>query len=58
MNNFREVTFQAQCNDSHITQYFGSFLRGTELWISMEYVGGGSCLDYLKISPFTEIEAR
>ena len=28
-----------------MTQYKGCFLRGHKLWIVMEYLGGGSCLD-------------
>lgn len=33
------------CASPFVTQYRGSFLRGTKLWIVMEYLGGGSCLD-------------
>lgn len=33
------------CASSHVTQYKASFLRGSKLWIVMEYLGGGSCLD-------------
>jgi serine/threonine-protein kinase 24/25/MST4 len=28
-----------------VTQYKTSFLRGSNLWIVMEYLGGGSCQD-------------
>ena len=38
----QEVVFQSQCDDPHITRYFGSYVKGNELWISMEYLGGGS----------------
>uniref|UniRef100_A0A1I8GPP0 non-specific serine/threonine protein kinase n=1 Tax=Macrostomum lignano TaxID=282301 RepID=A0A1I8GPP0_9PLAT len=31
-----------------LSQYFGSYLRGTKLWIIMEYLGGGSALDLIK----------
>lgn len=31
-----------------MTNYLDSFVRGTKLWIVMEYLGGGSCLDLLK----------
>jgi len=54
----REVMFQAQCNSPHVTQYFGSYLRGTELWISMEYVGGGSCQDLIKVVTLNEEQIR
>jgi serine/threonine protein kinase len=33
------------CASSYVTQYKASFLRGHKLWIVMEYLGGGSCLD-------------
>ncbi len=33
----------------------GSFgLKGTKLWIIMEYLGGGSALDLMKPGPFEE----
>ena len=37
-----------------MTKYEGSWLRGTELWIVMEYLAGGSCGDLLKPGPFKE----
>jgi len=40
-----EVAFQSKCKDKHITQYYASFIKGNELWISMEYLGGGSVAD-------------
>lgn len=33
------------CASPFVTQYKASFLRGHKLWIVMEYLGGGSCLD-------------
>jgi len=33
---------------SQLTNYYGSTLHGTKLWIIMEYVDGGSILDRLK----------
>lgn len=41
----QEVNFQSQCDDEHITRYFGSYIKGNELWIAMEYLGGGSVAD-------------
>lgn len=37
------------CASPFVTQYKASFLRGHKLWIVMEYLGGGSCLDLVSI---------
>ena len=44
----REISILAECNDPRITRYYGSFVNGYKLWIIMEYLGGGSCLDLVK----------
>ena len=44
----QEISLLATCSSSHVTAYRNSFVRGTKLWIVMEYLGGGSCLDLLK----------
>ncbi|KAM0246616.1 hypothetical protein ACHAQJ_010140 [Trichoderma viride] len=49
-----EIAVLSTCASSYVTQYKGSFLRGHKLWIIMEYLGGGSCLDLLKPGNFTE----
>ncbi|CAM1508300.1 Fc.00g051480.m01.CDS01 [Cosmosporella sp. VM-42] len=49
-----EIAVLSTCASSYVTQYKGSFLRGTKLWIVMEYLGGGSCLDLLKPANFSE----
>jgi serine/threonine protein kinase len=36
------------CPPEHITRYYGSFVRGWRLWIVMEYLAGGSCLDLVR----------
>ncbi|KAK6856116.1 hypothetical protein PG995_008267 [Apiospora arundinis] len=46
-----EISVLSTCASSHVTQYKASFLRGSKLWIVMEYLGGGSCLDLLKPEP-------
>ena len=38
----------ATCASQYVTQYKASFLRGHKLWIVMEYLGGGSCLDLVR----------
>lgn len=50
----QEIAVLATCASPYVTQYRGSFLRGTKLWIIMEYLGGGSCLDLLKPGVFNE----
>lgn len=41
----QEISVLATCASAYVTQYKASFLRGHKLWIVMEYLGGGSCLD-------------
>ncbi|EER27587.1 Protein kinase domain containing protein [Coccidioides posadasii C735 delta SOWgp] len=50
----QEISVLATCASPYVTQYKTSFLRGHKLWIVMEYLGGGSCLDLLKPGPFNE----
>jgi serine/threonine-protein kinase 24/25/MST4 len=40
-----EIAHLSGCNSDYITRYYGSFIRGYRLWIVMEYLAGGSCLD-------------
>lgn len=53
-----EISVLSTCASSHVTQYKASFLRGSKLWIVMEYLGGGSCLDLLKPEPSVFDEAH
>ena len=41
----QEISLLSACASPYVTQYITSFVRGTKLWIVMEYLGGGSCLD-------------
>ncbi|KAI9794498.1 MAG: hypothetical protein M1833_000358 [Piccolia ochrophora] len=50
----QEISLLSTCSSPYVTQYRTSFLRGYKLWIVMEYLGGGSCLDLLKPAPFNE----
>ncbi|MCJ1460881.1 hypothetical protein MMC28_011263 [Mycoblastus sanguinarius] len=50
----QEISVLSTCDSPFVTQYKTSFLRGYKLWIVMEYLGGGSCLDLLKPGPFNE----
>ncbi|WWC67143.1 uncharacterized protein I206_101050 [Kwoniella pini CBS 10737] len=49
-----EIAHLSSCFSDHVTKYYGSFVRGAKLWIVMEYLAGGSCLDLLKPGTFTE----
>eukprot|EP00794_Sanderia_malayensis_P010978 gene10978-12141_t len=51
----QEITVLAQCDSDYVTKYHGSYLKGTKLWIIMEYLGGGSALDLMKAGPFDEV---
>ncbi|OWP05284.1 hypothetical protein B2J93_8026 [Marssonina coronariae] len=50
----QEISVLSTCASPFVTQYKTSFLRGHKLWIVMEYLGGGSCLDLLKPGCFNE----
>ncbi|KAJ2902999.1 mst3-like protein [Zalerion maritima] len=50
----QEIAVLSSCASSFVTQYKASFLRGHKLWIVMEYLGGGSCLDLLRPGVFSE----
>lgn len=50
----QEIASLAQCDSEYVTKYYGSFVVAYKLWIVMEYLAGGSCLDLLKAGTFTE----
>lgn len=50
----QEIAVLSTCASPFVAGYRTSFLRGHKLWIVMEYLGGGSCLDLLKPGPFGE----
>ncbi|PGH15610.1 STE/STE20/YSK protein kinase [Polytolypa hystricis UAMH7299] len=50
----QEISVLSTCASPYVTQYRTSFLRGYKLWIVMEFLGGGSCLDLLKPGVFNE----
>ncbi|XP_076841662.1 serine/threonine-protein kinase 24a [Brachyhypopomus gauderio] len=52
----QEITVLSQCDSLFVTKYYGSYLKGTKLWIIMEYLGGGSALDLLEPGPLDEAQ--
>ncbi|QKX62466.1 uncharacterized protein TRUGW13939_09627 [Talaromyces rugulosus] len=49
-----EISIMSTMNSPYVTKYFGSYLKGSDLWIVMEYCAGGSCLDLLRPGLITE----
>jgi serine/threonine-protein kinase 24/25/MST4 len=50
----QEIANLAQHESEFVTRYYGSFVVNYKLWIVMEYLAGGSCLDLLKPGVFSE----
>ncbi|XP_014501207.1 germinal center kinase 1 isoform X2 [Vigna radiata var. radiata] len=44
----KEISVLSQCRCPYITEYYGSYLNQTKLWIIMEYMAGGSVADLLQ----------
>ncbi|KOM43555.1 hypothetical protein LR48_Vigan05g116000 [Vigna angularis] len=44
----KEIAVLSQCRCPYITEYYGSYLNQTKLWIIMEYMAGGSVADLLQ----------
>lgn len=43
-----EISILAGLNSPYVTKYYGSFLKGSDLWIVMEFCSGGSCSDLMR----------
>jgi serine/threonine-protein kinase 24/25/MST4 len=50
----REITTLCTLDSPFITKYKGSLLSGTQLWVVIEYMSGGSALDMTKPGPLDE----
>eukprot|EP00727_Mastigamoeba_balamuthi_P013000 m51a1_g8322 putative protein serine threonine kinase (454) ;mRNA; r:135260-137465 len=44
-----EIEFMKGCRSPHIVMYLDSYVQSNELWIVMEYCGGGSVSDLMKV---------
>lgn len=44
----QEIAILSELQSPYVTQYYGSFAKGSELWIVMEFCSGGSCADLMK----------
>jgi serine/threonine protein kinase len=45
-----EIHIMSQLDNPHVTKYFGSYIKGSKLWIVMEFCAGGSCSDLVTYS--------
>ncbi len=45
----REISIMKQCDNKNIVKYYGSYFKDSYLYIVMEYCGGGSVSDIMKI---------
>src|SRR5215469_2729275 len=52
----QEIAILSELNSPYITKYYGSYLKGSDLWIVMEFCSGGSCADLMKPGPIGENE--
>lgn len=53
-----EIKIMKQCRSAYIISYYGSYFKDSELWIVMEYCGGGSVSDLMKILDKTLTEEQ
>uniref|UniRef100_A0A3B3X717 non-specific serine/threonine protein kinase n=1 Tax=Poecilia mexicana TaxID=48701 RepID=A0A3B3X717_9TELE len=54
----KEITIMQQCNSPHVVRYYGSYFKNRDLWIVMEYCGGGSVSDIVRIRNKTDTMAK
>ena len=44
----QEIAILSELNSPFVTKYHGSYLKGSDLWIIMEFCSGGSCSDLMR----------
>ena len=54
----QEITVLAHIDSPYVTKYYGSYLKGPTIWIVMEYLAGGSCLDLVRRLPARAVSRR
>ena len=47
----KEINILAQCNNQYIVRYYGSYIKGHQIWIILEFCDGGSLYELIKILP-------
>ncbi|KAH8815366.1 Ste20-like serine/threonine protein kinase-like protein [Xylogone sp. PMI_703] len=50
----QEIAILSELHSPYVTHYHGSYLKGSDLWIVMEFCAGGSCGDLMKPGPIGE----
>jgi len=50
----QEISILSELQSPYVTKYYGSFLKGSDLWIVMEFCSGGSCSDLMRPGLMTE----
>lgn len=50
----QEISILSELQSPYVTKYHGSFLKGSDLWIVMEFCSGGSCSDLMRPGLITE----
>ena len=47
----KEINILAQCDNQYIVRYYGSYIKGHQIWIILEFCDGGSLYELIKILP-------
>jgi len=47
----KEINILSQCNNQYIVHYYGSYIKGHQIWIILEFCDGGSLFELIKILP-------
>ncbi|KAM4692234.1 serine/threonine-protein kinase 4 [Rhinophrynus dorsalis] len=45
----KEISIMQQCDSPHVVKYYGSYFKNSDLWIVMEFCGGGSVSDIIRL---------